>query len=150
MAAHPDIASLIPHAGEMVLIDEIITASDTRIECGAHIADPANHPLTHAGTLPATALAEFGAQAMAVHGGVLAQASGAPPRQGLLAALSRLELALSHIDAPCRLVIAAEQLMHDNNGQIYEFTVSSEGDVLARGQATVMFPDATSSDPEAA
>lgn len=141
MSAYPDIASLIPHAGEMVLIDEIITASDSRIECRARIDDPAAHPLTHSGSLPATALAEFGAQAMAVHGGVLAQASGAAPRRGLLAALSRLELSLSCIESPCQLLIAAEQQMHDRNGQIYEFTVSSDNQVLARGQATVMFPD---------
>jgi predicted hotdog family 3-hydroxylacyl-ACP dehydratase len=134
-----DIASLIPHAGRMVLLDTLIAHDAGQIQCRAKL-DPRDHPLASQNRLPATVLAEYGAQAMAVHGGLLAE-PGTAPRPGRLVALSELDLAVEFIDQPCSVEIQAECLDAGNAGQIYRFEVRHGQNCLARGRATVMFAD---------
>lgn len=128
----------------MVLIDEVVHCNDTHISCRADTGPLESHPLARKGRLPASALAEYGAQAMAVHGGLLA-ASDAPPREGRLVALPELELSLAALDEPTELIVHAERIGGSVSGEVYEFHVLSDDKVLAQGRATVMFPG-----PEAA
>ena len=135
-----DIESRVPHAGDMVLIDEVISHDDTRITCRAETGPLDRHPLGRQGQLPASALAEYGAQAMAVHGSLLA-ATDAPPREGRLVALPERELGVAALEAPAELVIHADRVGGSAVGEVYEFRVLSEDTMLARGRATVMFPE---------
>ncbi len=139
LLSHPEIASLVPHAGRMVLLDEIVCFDPATIHCRAMLNPSDSHPLAVDGHLPATALAEFGAQAMAVHGALLAP--GTPPRPGRLVALGQLDLAVGRIDATTVLDIHATRLGGDDAGQMYAFEVRVGKTSLARGQATVMFAD---------
>lgn len=140
MPEKTEIAQLIPHAGDMMLIDSVDAYDDHHIRCRARVTDTAAHPLSRDGVLPATALAEYGAQAMAVHGGLLAP-EGQATRRGLLAGLNRLVLSCDHLDQPGELDISAQCELNSAGGMIYGFQVASAGKVLAQGQATVMFPD---------
>jgi predicted hotdog family 3-hydroxylacyl-ACP dehydratase len=135
-----DIARLVPHAGTMVLLDELISHDDQAIHCRAELVLDDQHPLVRKGRLPATALAEYGAQAMAVHGGLLAE-PGSPPRPGRLVALGQLDLALDALARPVTLEVHARCLGGDRAGQIYEFEVLAGEQWLARGRATIMFAD---------
>lgn len=135
-----DIESRVPHAGAMVLIDEVVSHDDVRITCRAETGPLESHPLGRKGVLPTSALAEYGAQAMAVHGSLLA-ATDAPPREGRLVALPELELGLAALDEPAELVIHAERIGGSAVGEVYEFRVLGDETMLARGRATVMFPD---------
>ncbi|MEE4303202.1 MAG: hypothetical protein V2J19_03535 [Wenzhouxiangella sp.] len=135
-----DIESRVPHAGAMVLIDEVVSHDDARITCRAETGPLENHPLARKGVLPASALAEYGAQAMAVHGSLLA-ATDAPPLEGRLVALPELELGLAALDEPAELVIHAERIGGSAVGEVYEFRILGDETMLARGRATVMFPD---------
>lgn len=135
-----DIESRVPHAGAMVLLDEVVSHDETRITCRAHTGALTNHPLGRKGKLPASALAEYGAQAMAVHGSLLASA-GAPPREGRLVALPKLEVGLAALEAPAELIVHAERVGGSAVGEVYEFRVLDDDTLLARGKATVMFPD---------
>ncbi len=134
-----DIESRVPHAGAMVLIDEVASHDETRITCHARTGPLDAHPLGRKGLLPGTALAEYGAQAMAVHGSLLA-ATGAAPREGRLVALPELELAVASLDAPAELTVHAERVGGSVVGEVYEFRVLADDRELARGRATVMFP----------
>lgn len=134
------IEALIPHAGDMCLIDAVTDWDDTQIHCRAGTGDPAAHPLAAGGRLPGTALAEYGAQAMAVHGGLLA-GPDMPARPGLLVALRDLELATDRITQPADLAITARRSGGDLHGASYEFEIRDHARTLARGTATVMFPD---------
>lgn len=134
-----DIASRIPHAGAMVLIDEVVSHDESRITCRARTGALDEHPLGRKGRLPATALAEYGAQAMAVHGSLLA-ASDAPPREGRLVALPELELGVWALETPAELTIHAERVGGSAVGEVYQFQVLADEHELARGRATVMFP----------
>jgi len=135
-----DIESRVPHAGDMVLIDEVISHDDTRISCRADTGPLDRHPLGRKGQLPASALAEYGAQAMAVHGSLLT-AADVPPREGRLVALPELELGLAALEQPTELVIHAERIGGSAVGEVYEFRVLGDDTMLARGRATVMFPN---------
>lgn len=123
----------------MVLIDEVTSHDDARISCRAETGPLDRHPLGRKGRLPASALAEYGAQAMAVHGSLLA-GTDAPPREGRLVALPELQLAVSALDEPTELVIHAERIGGSAVGEVYEFRVLGHDSLLARGRATVMFP----------
>lgn len=135
-----DIEARIPHAGAMVLIDEVVSYDPTHITCRAHTGALTEHPLGRKGRLPASALAEYGAQAMAVHGSLLA-AADAPVREGRLVALPSLETSLAALEEPAELIVHAERLGGSAAGEIYEFRVLRNETPLARGKATVMFPD---------
>jgi predicted hotdog family 3-hydroxylacyl-ACP dehydratase len=71
-----EIEQLIPHAGGMCLLERVLAFDDTGLhaQSDAH-RDPA-HPLRRDGRLSALHLCEYGAQAMAVHGGLLAAREG--------------------------------------------------------------------------
>ena len=80
-ATRVEIERLIPHAGGMCLLERVLAFDDSGLhaQSEAH-RDPA-HPLRRDGRLSALHLCEYGAQAMAVHGGLLAALEGrsAPP-----------------------------------------------------------------------
>lgn len=135
-----NIAELVPHAGSMVLLDRIIFFNPETIHCQADLVPDQRHPLVVDGRLPATALAEYGAQAMAVHGGLL-EAPDRLPRPGRLAGLSHLDLAVDALLDPVCLDVHVRCLSSERSGQIYQFEVLAEDRWLARGRATIMFAD---------
>lgn len=140
----PDIQDLIPHAGRMVLLDEVVEYDPESIHCRAEIGDPADHPLAIDKQLPATVLAEYGAQAMAVHGGLLARAdygSDTEPRPGRVAGIASLELAVDHVTGHRSIDVHARCYGGDASGRIYDFEVLDERRLLARGRITIMFAD---------
>lgn len=134
-----EILRLIPHQGGMCLLDMVVRWSEGEIECRTTThRDPAN-PLRHGGALAAVHLAEYGAQAMAIHGGLLGRASGAPVRPGLLVTLRDLKLAVGRIDdVAAALTVRAKRLLANPDGLLYSFEVSAEGRPLASGRVGVM------------
>lgn len=138
--AGPEPADLVPHAGDMVLIDEIVSWNEHTVHCRSRIEASADHPLAREDRLPAEALGEYGAQAMAIHGGLSAE-EGEPVRPGLLASLGKLDLAVDHVECPCVLDIRAMRLGGDAAGVVYEFSIETGGLEVACGRATVMFPN---------
>lgn len=132
------IEALLPHAGDMVLIDEIVEHDQHRVHCRARIGALADHPLARHGVLPAAALVEYAAQAMAAHG-TLAGRPGDPPIAGRLAALSALNLAGDHIEAPTCIDVHVKREGGDGSGALYAFRVLSGQETLASGRATIMF-----------
>lgn len=137
--ARADIEALVPHAGAMCLWEEVLCWDDTRIVLrAANHRDPA-HPLRSGGMLRAAHLCEYGAQAMAVHGGLLARAGGAVAAPGMLVALRNVALHVARVDdLPGPLECEAEVLVRSDAGQQYAFRVTHAGGLLAEGRAAVM------------
>ncbi len=138
------IRARIPHAGLMSLLERVVSWDESEIHCQATFHPDRPHPLAIGGKLPMTAMAEYGAQAMAVHGQLLAGDSTSP-RAGYLAALGRLELHGRELTGPARLDVRARRLAGDSAGQVYQFSVNVDDRPVADGQATVMFSDDSSS-----
>ena len=138
------IATLVPHGGAMCLWDEAIEWDAARIllRTQGH-RDPA-HPLRSGGRLRALHLCEYGAQAMAVHGGLLARDQGKVAPPGMLVALRGVALHCERIDdLPGALECEAEALIAGAGAQQYRFTIRHGGTVLAEGRAAVMLQPET-------
>lgn len=133
------IAALIPHQGLMCLWEEVVEWDDERIVLRSHgHRDPA-HPLRHAQRLHAVHLCEYGAQTMAVHGGLLAARDGAAIRPGVLVALRGVQLQVARIDdLPGALEGTARKLIDTGESWQYEFEIRHAGDLIAQGRAAVM------------
>jgi len=87
-----EIEKLIPHAGAMCLLDEVIQWDDKNISCISRTHLDINNPLREVDYLPIYALIEYGAQAMAIHGGLLAKKSNKKINEGYLAALRNVKI----------------------------------------------------------
>lgn len=132
------IESRIPHRGAMCLLAEVLEWDSRHVRCRADShRDPAN-PLRIRDRLPAACGIEYGAQAMAVHGALLA-AGGAPLGPGLLASVRSVDLLAERLDdVEGPLEVAAERLSGEGDHILYEFRVSSGARDLLRGRATVV------------
>ncbi|HEX4195016.1 MAG TPA: phosphotransferase, partial [Stellaceae bacterium] len=86
MIDRAEIATLIPHAGKMCLLDRVIAWDEQRIACQSTAHRDPDNPLRKDGRLGVLAAIEFAAQAMAAHGR-LAGAIGERPRAGIIASL---------------------------------------------------------------
>lgn len=123
----------------MCLLDEVVQWSSTQIECRSRTHRNAAHPLRMDGWLPIWCAIEYGAQAMAVHGGLLAQAAGTRSAPGLLAAVRDVTVHADRLDTIDEdLIVCATQLMSDARSLLYEFTVGASAGTLAAGRAMVM------------
>jgi predicted hotdog family 3-hydroxylacyl-ACP dehydratase len=138
MAVDERIAGLIPHTGSMCLIERIEHWDDSgvRLATATH-RDPKN-PLAGPRGLRAIHLCEYGAQAMAVHGGLVARARGERPQPGLLVLLRDVALACDFVhDLEGELQVGARRLHAGASAWQYEFRVTHAGRILAQGRATV-------------
>jgi predicted hotdog family 3-hydroxylacyl-ACP dehydratase len=132
------IASRIPHAGSMCLLDGVEHCDEAGIRCRATSHRAADNPLRNDGRLGAAIGIEYAAQAMAVHGAIL-QPPATCPSVGFLASVRGVELLaerLDAIDAP--LCIEAERLSGNDTTILYRFEVSAGGQALLRGRAAVI------------
>ena len=135
---HAWIAAHIPHQGRMCLLHRVIEWSGQRIVCEAigH-TDPGN-PLREAGRLGAATGVEYAAQAMAVHGALLAPGD-TPPTRGYLTSVRGLNLhteRLDDVDGP--LTVTAERLSGDARLILYQFTLHGGERCLLDGRASVV------------
>lgn len=132
-------AERIPHRGRMALIERVLDhdADGIVAESDGHRAP--DHPLRREGRLHAVHLCEYGAQAMAVHGALLALDSGAAARPGLLVALRDVELRVARIDdLAAALRIEARREHADAAAWLYRFEIRHYGETIAVGRAMVM------------
>jgi len=134
-----EIRTLIPHTGLMCLLDSVIEWDDRSIVCISDThRDPAN-PLRRDGHLSALHAFEYGAQAVAAHGGLRARSAGATAPPGYLAALGNAHLHVMRLDdisSPLR--IYACRLFGDAVNAVYECYISAGDVCLADGRITIM------------
>ena len=135
------IAQLVPHQGRMCLWQRVLDWDAQRIVLQAFDHGDADHPLRSDHRLHAVALCEYGAQAMAVHGGLCGQLGGAAARPGLLVALRGVQLHRDRIDdLHGALEGEAHALVQGDGGWQYAFSVRHAGVLLAEGRAAVIHP----------
>lgn len=135
---HAWIEAHVPHKGTMCLLERVVEWSDQRIVCEAiSHTDPAN-PLRDAARLGAATGVEYAAQAMAVHGALLAP-SDAAPTQGYLTSVRGLSLHTDRLDdAGGPLTVTAERLSGDARLILYQFTLHCGEHCLLEGRASVV------------
>lgn len=122
----------------MCLLDAVVDWSENAISCRAiSHTDPAN-PLRAADRLGAATGIEYAAQAMAIHGALLAGQDDAP-RQGYLTSVRSVTLHVDRLDdLSGPLDVQAERLSGDANNILYQFSVGHAGRCLLAGRAAVV------------
>lgn len=130
------IALEIPHAGAMILLETVIGGDRDWIACRAvNHRDPAN-PLRRGELLPASAAAEYAAQAVALH----AKLTGIErePRRGFLAVVNNLTWTRDRLDrVDSDLEVRAEQLAATGAALQYAITVTGDDQLLVMGELMV-------------
>lgn len=136
---HHAIAQRIPHAGAMCLLDCLLDVSDSTVRCRiSNQAEPA-HPLRSPSGLLAACAIEYAAQAMALHGALIA-AQHAPPTPGFLASARSVRLLVARLDdRPGPLQITATRLASGLDQALYRFELHDAiGQLLVEGRTTVV------------
>ena len=138
------IAARIPHQGRMCLLAGVDAWDADVIRCRATSHRDADNPLRDDSGLPATSAIEYAAQAMAVHGALLARLRGnCAVRAGMLVSLREVQLFAEFVDQmDGRLDVHAECLYAGEGGAQYAFRVEHRGRLLASGRAAVIHPSA--------
>ena len=123
----------------MCLLDAVVAWDATCIHATAvSHRDPAN-PLRSDDILRAVNLCEYGAQAMAIHGGLLAQRDSRAAAPGLLVSLRVVKLYAARVDdLSGELDVHAEKLLDGGASWQYAFRVEHNARLLAQGRAAVM------------
>ncbi len=137
-----DIASRLPHAGRMCLLDRVVHWDEHSIRCTAVSHRDADNPLRKAAGLPTMAGIEYAAQAAAVHGALRHGAT--VPRNGVLAALKNVVVTHAWLhDVAGEIVIEVTLLHSDPAGALYRFAVCAGTERVLSGQFTLMYIDDT-------
>lgn len=137
---HAEIATLIPHAGAMCLLDSVESFDATTITCLSNRYSTPENPLRRPdGRLGALTGIELAGQAAALHGALTAPAA-AKPRSGYLASLRDIHLSSAFLEAnQSPLTITADLLMGDPSGATYNFSLSTSAAKILTGRFTILF-----------
>jgi predicted hotdog family 3-hydroxylacyl-ACP dehydratase len=133
-----EIADLVPQAGPMCLLDEVLHYDERNISCRATSHRAGNNPLRAAGRLPALVGIEYAAQALAAHCALI---ETAPERasEGVLAGVRALALNVDRLDEiENALDVKAERLIVEGSRLLYRFAIEAGGRELLSGRVAVV------------
>lgn len=132
------IAKVIPHTGNMCLLDGVLECDTQRIRCISSSHRDTNNPMRTGDELLALCGIEYAAQAMAVHGAWDAKFDN-KPRAGYLAAVRDVSCHTMRLDnLNDDLIIEAERMMGDEARVIYQFSIHAGTAMIMSGRATVV------------
>lgn len=127
---------LIPHAGGMCLIDLVEFWTNGSIYCLSRSHLNKSNPLRTNGELSSIHLLEYGAQAMAIHGGLLNRTAS----KGMLASFRNVQFNIDTVDTltdPIRITAIAEA--NTGYAAAYRFEISElDSRILVEARATVV------------
>jgi len=130
----------IPHKERMCLLDEMLSWDLTQTQCRASTHRSPDNPLRAHGRLGSACGIEYAAQTMAVHGALVASASGAVAPPGFLASVRGVRLNIDRLDVfEADLVTSVKRVAGDERTALYEFSVSADDVVLVMGRAAIAF-----------
>ena len=130
----------------MCLLDRVTAWDDTQVTCEANSHQAPGNPLRAHGRLGAACGVEYAAQAMAVHGALIAEAAqtdagGESQAQmvGYLASIRSLTLHVAQLDDIDEVLdVRAERLSGDSRTILYSFSLHAGPALLLSGRAVVI------------
>ncbi len=123
----------------MCLLDYVEAWDQQRIRCRASSHRAADNPLRAYGRLGAACGIEYAAQAMAVHGALLAPPDNGSARAGYLVSARSTHLRVPRLDGiAADLLVEANCITRGENNILYQFSVSAAGRLLLDGRAAVV------------
>jgi predicted hotdog family 3-hydroxylacyl-ACP dehydratase len=134
-----EIAALIPHQGAMCLLERVIEWDEHHAVLSTATHRSLENPLRLEGRLRSIHLCEYGAQAIAVHGGLCARAAGTQAQPGFLVSLRDVTLNIDFIEAlPGELRIRTQRLLVGGGNWQYAFEIRHDETILTLGRAAIM------------
>jgi len=130
-------ACLIPHAGNMILIDMVDFWTNNQIVCRTRSHQNPANPLRLNGLLSAIHLIEYGAQTTAIHGGLLTGKSS----PGFLAATRGVHFYTDSLDEVAgEIIITATAELKIQYGAVYKLHINdTDNKLLFDARATVVY-----------
>jgi len=139
MIGQERIRALIPHAGAMCLLEQVLDWDESSIRCLTRSHRDPTHPLRHAGGLSALHLIEYCAQAMALHRGLVAESRGETAPRGWLVSTRDFKLAVARLDDLAEpITVLARELLYFEGGTQYEVAAEAGGQTLGSGRISVV------------
>lgn len=136
---HAWIRAHIPHQGSMCLLDAVTKWDEAHIVCRATSHRALDNPLRANQQLGAVCGIEYAAQAMAVHGALLAPPDHAVARVGYLVSVRGTRLHVLRLnDIADDLAIEATCITRSANNILYQFNIRAAGQILLTGRAAVV------------
>ncbi|MBB3227271.1 putative hotdog family 3-hydroxylacyl-ACP dehydratase [Luteibacter sp. Sphag1AF] len=132
------IEQLLPHAGAMILLDELIECEIERVVCTRRVQRGA--AFTDRDGLPAWAGIELMAQTIAAWNGYNARVAGQPVRPGFLLGTRSYRCNVQHFPIGTELRIEAVRGFHDDEGMAAFICRIEAQDMLAEARLTVFSP----------
>lgn len=135
---HNEIRELLPHTGNMCLLESVRHWDGVHIVCTAVSHRDTANPLRRDAQLPVIAGVEYAAQAVGVHGRLVSEKSD-KPAAGYLVSLRDLALHAQRLDdAGEVLTIEARRVAGGGDSVMCEFSVSAAERPLLSGRATLL------------
>jgi predicted hotdog family 3-hydroxylacyl-ACP dehydratase len=131
----PPVTELLPHAGSMILIDEVLEASAGRIV--ARVTLRPTSLFVEGDRVPALVAIEYMAQTIAAYAGLRARAAGGPPRIGFLLGTRELALEVDAFAVGDELTIEARHVWGDEQLGSFQCAVLRAGRTLASALVNV-------------
>ena len=136
----PEIRTLVPHSGHMVLLDRVITADTESLSAEVNIRSDS---MFYEGEgVGAWVGIEYMAQAIAAYAGYVAQMNGDSVKVGFLLGTRRYECMRPYFSLGDQLRIEVKHLFQAENGLgSFECTIHRENELLASATLTVFQPE---------
>lgn len=141
MSTFPPIEDLLPHRGNMLLLDGMLTAGDDSATC--HATPAADAWYAADGSMPVWIGIELMAQTIAAHVALIARRTGKPPRPGVLLGTRAYKTEVDRFPAGQVLHISVRLSYRDASGLgAYDCTIADAGGTsLASAAITVYEPE---------
>ncbi len=136
----PDIETLLPHRGTMLLLDRVTAFADETLIAEYRVRGDAWYTDSDA-RMPAHIGLELMAQAMAAHAGLSAQHQGKPPQPGVLLGSRQYQAFFEAFEANALLTIEVRQILALADGNMaYECVLRQSDEIAAKAVLKVFQP----------
>ncbi len=136
---HWPLAELLPHAGDMILIDHVLSFDDEQIHTRTTVK-PGGLFNQADGSLPAWVGVELMAQSVAAYAGCHARQEGEAVELGFLLGTRKFECNVAHFPAGAELTIHGLRSLEDDNGMgVFECHLTGIG-IQASARLNVFRP----------
>ncbi|MBX8520028.1 hotdog family protein [Pseudomonas cichorii] len=133
------LAELIPHAADMILIDQVLSFDEEQIQTRVTVR-PDGLFSQPDGSLPAWLGVELMAQSVAAYAGCQARLKGEPAQLGFLLGSRKFECNVGHFPAGSELTIHATRSLQDESGMgVFECNLTGP-DIQAFARLSVYCP----------
>jgi len=135
MTELPPIASVVPHSGTMLLLDEVVAFDGHRVVCRVRLRPDST--FMDAGRVRAIVALEYMAQAVAAFAGLRARFAGESVQIGYLLGTRELRLAVDDFEAGDELLVEAAHVWGEEQLGSFDCTVSEGGRKVASATLNV-------------